>query len=195
MTASSDTFERTARLRPMSASSHPLFRRLLLLFTVVPVVELALLVWLGQRIGFWATVGLILVTALVGSYLAQREGLSALARFRAKLRQGGMPGDELTDGILILIAGALLLTPGVLTDVVGFMGLFPPTRAAIKRVVLQRVRSGSLGDTVRVHTWASGPNVEDGPSSPASDAASRAAEAGENVIDVEYEEVEPRPRS
>lgn len=159
-----------------SPKKSSLFGRLLLLFTIVPIVELALLVWLGQRIGFWPTVGLIAGTAILGSYLAQREGLSALARFRTSLASGEMPGDALTDGIIILIAGAFLLTPGVVTDVVGFLGLLPPSRALIKRAVMKRVRSGAFGGSVRVATWPPTP----------------ATSADENVVDVAYEEVEPK---
>lgn len=138
-----------------------LFGRLLLLFTVVPIVELSLLVWLGGRIGFGPTVGLIAGTALVGSWLAHREGLSALARFRARTAQGEMPGDELTDGLLILVSGAFLLTPGVLTDVVGFLGLLPPTRAVIKRVVSKRIRESLLGGSVRTAAWSSATESRD----------------------------------
>jgi UPF0716 protein FxsA len=133
-------------------------------------------VWLGQQIGFWPTVGLIAATALLGSFLAHREGLSVLARFRARVASGAMPGSEITDGLLILIAGALLLTPGVLTDVVGFLGLFPPTRAVIKRVVVKRFQRGILGGTVHVATWP-----------PA--AAPAQPPAQDEIIDVEYEEI------
>jgi UPF0716 protein FxsA len=153
-----------------------LFGRLLLLFTVVPIVELALLIWLGGQIGFFPTVALIAGTALLGSYLAHREGLSAYARFRDRLATGGLPGDELTDGIIILLAGALLLTPGVLTDVVGFLGLLPPTRAVIKRIVLQRVRHGMERGSIRVATWSTPP-------------APPTATSEDDVLDVEYEEV------
>jgi UPF0716 protein FxsA len=153
-----------------------LFGRLLLLFTIVPIAELALLIWLGQQIGFWPTVALIAGTALLGSFLAHREGLSALARFRSRLAAGEMPGDALTDGIIILIAGAFLLTPGVLTDVVGFLGLLPPSRALIKRAVMKRVKRGMLGGSIRVATWPPSP------SPPPQD----------DVVDVEYEEVDSK---
>lgn len=158
------------------APKRSLFGRLLLLFTVVPIVELALLIWLGQQIGFWPTVGLIAGTALLGSYLAHREGLSALARFRGRLAAGEMPGDALTDGIIILIAGAFLLTPGVLTDVFGFLGLLPPSRALIKRAVMKRVKRGMQSGSIRVATWPPSP-----PTPPEDD-----------VVDVSYEEIEPK---
>lgn len=158
-----------------------LFGRLLLLFTVIPVVDLALLVWLGGQIGFWPTVGLIVGTALLGSYLAHREGLSALARFRASLAAGEMPGDALTDGIIILLAGALLIAPGMLTDLTGILGLFPPTRSLIKQAVTKRVKRGAFGGSfgggsIRVATWPPAPP----PSAP---------HPGEDVMDVEYEEI------
>jgi UPF0716 protein FxsA len=167
-----------------SSRNSSLFGRLLLLFTVVPIVELALLVWLGGQIGFLPTVALIAGTAVLGSYLAHREGLSAYARFRDRLATGGLPGNELTDGIIILVAGAFLLTPGVLTDVVGFLGLLPPTRAVIKRIVLQRVRRGVQSGSVRVATWAAPPP----PADPAPDAT-----PGGEVVDVEYEEIAREP--
>lgn len=126
-----------------------MFARLLALFLLTPVVELALLIQLGDLIGFWPTVGIILVTGFTGTYLAKREGLSAWRRLRAQIDRGGLPGQELLDGVIILIAGALLITPGVLTDVTGFIGLLPFTRAPIRRYVMKRitraVEKGTLG--------------------------------------------------
>jgi UPF0716 protein FxsA len=137
-------------------ASGSLFGRLLLLFTVVPVLELILLVWLGGRLGFLPTVGLIVVTALVGTWLAHREGLSAWRRFQRRLVSGEMPGRELTDGLIILVSGALLLTPGVLTDVVGLLGLFPLSRAAIRAYVSRRMQRSVASGTARVMTFGGG---------------------------------------
>jgi UPF0716 protein FxsA len=114
--------------------------RLVILFLVTPAVELALLLKVGQLIGFWETVGIIVLTGVAGSYLAKREGVSAWQRLNKSLAQGGLPGTELLDGVIILVAGALLITPGVLTDVVGFMGLIPPSRALIRKLVMRRVK-------------------------------------------------------
>ena len=108
------------------------FGRLFALFLLVPALELILLIWIGEHVGFWPTVGLIMLTALVGSWLAKHEGMAALRRFQSRLASGQMPGRELTDGLIILVAGALLLTPGILTDLAGLFGLFPPTRAWIR---------------------------------------------------------------
>lgn len=117
------------------------FGRLLVLFLIVPIAELALLIWIGERVGFWPTVGLIALTAVIGSWLARREGWSVFNRLQSKLAQGGLPGQELTDGLIILISGALLLTPGILTDIAGFVGLLPPTRALIRNQLQKRFKN------------------------------------------------------
>lgn len=115
--------------------------RLLLLFLLMPAVELGLLIQVDRLIGFGPTIGLIIATGLAGSYLARREGTNAWRRLNERLRSGELPGKELVDGVIILIAGALLVTPGVLTDVVGFLGLIPLTRALIRKILMRRFRS------------------------------------------------------
>lgn len=130
--------------------------RLLLLFLITPVVELALLIKVGEIVGFWPTIGLILVTGITGSYLARREGLSVWRRLKARLEAGGLPGRELIDGVIILIAGAFLITPGVLTDLVGFLGLLPPTRALIRRYAMKRLERAVRQGTVHVSFGAFG---------------------------------------
>jgi UPF0716 protein FxsA len=114
--------------------------RLILLFLLTPAVELGLLIQVDRLIGFWPTIGLIVVTGIAGSSLAKREGLSTWRRLNDRLRSGSLPGKEMVDGVIILVAGALLITPGVLTDVFGFMGLIPPTRALIRKIIMKRVR-------------------------------------------------------
>lgn len=127
-----------------------LFGRLLLLFAIVPVVELALLVWVGDHIGLGATLLLIVGTALAGSWLAHREGLAVFRALQDKLRSAQMPGRELLDGAIVLGSGLLLLTPGVLTDVVGFLGLLPPSRAVLRRVLQKRFERSVASGAVRV---------------------------------------------
>lgn len=112
--------------------------RILALFLILPAVELALLMYVSTIIGFLETVAIIVVTGIVGGLLARREGVSAWNRLNQKMAAGGLPGNELVDGVIILIAGALLVTPGVLTDVVGFMGLIPLSRRFIRRYALKR---------------------------------------------------------
>jgi UPF0716 protein FxsA len=102
--------------------------RLVLLFVFVPLVELALLVWIGERVGLLPTVALVVLTGITGAALARQQGLSTLRRFQASLAEGRPPHGELLEGLLILIAGAVLLTPGMLTDLVGFALLVPPLR-------------------------------------------------------------------
>jgi UPF0716 protein FxsA len=115
--------------------------RLLLLFLMTPAVELGLLIQVNSLIGFGPTIGLIIATGVAGSYLARREGVHTWQRLNERLNTGDLPGKELVDGVIILVAGALLVTPGVLTDVVGFLGLLPPTRALIRKVLMRRFKS------------------------------------------------------
>ncbi|MEM6328982.1 MAG: FxsA family protein [Planctomycetota bacterium] len=122
---------------------------LLLLFTAVPLAEFVLLSWLSDRVGLLATIGLVLVTGAVGATLARQQGLQTLLRIRQETAAGRLPGDALVDGALILLAGAVLITPGMLTDAVGFGLLAPPVRAAAKKWLAGRF-AGSVN--VQVHT-------------------------------------------
>lgn len=104
--------------------------KLFLLFTVVPCLELALLIQLGGSIGTLATVVLVIVTGIVGALAVRAAGLGCLQRIRDSLARGAPPADELCHGLLILLAGAFLITPGLMTDAVGFALLVPAVRAA-----------------------------------------------------------------
>jgi UPF0716 protein FxsA len=112
---------------------------LFVLFIVVPVVELAVIIQVGHVIGAWNTIGLLLLLSLGGAWLVKREGLGVIRRFRRQLDDGVMPGREIADGVLIVIAGALLLTPGFVTDFFGLLLLLPPVRSAIRAALLHRV--------------------------------------------------------
>ncbi len=105
---------------------------LALLFIVVPAVELALLMKVGSLLGVLPTFALIVVTGVVGAALAKKQGLSVLTRLRADAQTGAWPGTAIADGAIIVVAGALLVTPGMLTDVVGFLCLVPAVRGAIR---------------------------------------------------------------
>lgn len=130
--------------------------RLILLFLLTPAIELGLLIQVDRLIGFWPTIGLIIATGLVGSYLARREGTSTWQRLNRKLAQGGLPGNELIDGVIILVAGALLITPGVLTDVIGFIGLVPLTRRPIRNLLMKRFKRKMEDGTMQVQFGAFG---------------------------------------
>ena len=142
-----------------------MFGRLFLLLLVVPVVELILLVQIGQRVGLAPTLALVVATALAGSWLLRREGTGVLRRVQARMAAGALPGRELMDGAFILVAGVLLLTPGVLTDVVGVLGLLPPTRAVLRRIVEQRLRGAIARGKIQVvpHPFGARPPVPAAP--------------------------------
>jgi len=107
---------------------------LFLLFTVVPLVELALLVWLGGETAWWVPVLLVLADGIAGALLWRWQGFRVLTRIQEDMAAGRMPADALVDALLIFLAGAFLITPGMLTDAVGFALLIPPIRAVVKRL-------------------------------------------------------------
>jgi UPF0716 protein FxsA len=113
-----------------------MFLRLVLLFTVVPLVELFLLIQLGGLIGVWATVAIVVLTGVLGAHLTRLQGLRTVRRLREELASGSLPAATLVDGMLILAAGAVLLTPGLLTDAAGFFLLVPAGRALVRRQVM-----------------------------------------------------------
>jgi len=110
-----------------------MFFRLLVLFTVVPLVELSLLIRIGRTIDVGPTIALVVLTGVAGAALAKHQGLRTLRHIQAELAAGGIPGKQLVDGVMILAAGLLLVTPGVITDGVGFALLVPPARALLRR--------------------------------------------------------------
>ena len=124
--------------------------RLLILFIVVPVIELVLLIEIGQRVGTLATIGLIIGTGVVGASMARQQGISTLGRLRKDLDAGRLPAEPIVDGVLILVAAALLLTPGVLTDLVGFLCLVPNCRRLLKRALKRRFERAVQEGTVEV---------------------------------------------
>ena len=113
---------------------------LFLAFLVVPFLELFVILKVGGAIGALNTVGLLIVVSVVGASLVKREGLSVLRRAQARAQSGGIPAKELVDGVLILFAGALLLTPGFLTDVVAVLLLLPPVRAGLRASTTNALR-------------------------------------------------------
>lgn len=108
---------------------------LLLLFTLVPLIELWLLVQLSGVFGFWTTIGVVLATGFVGASLARQQGWQVMQRVQNEMRQGLLPAKALGDGVLILMAGLFLVTPGVLTDAVGLALLLPPVRAGVRKAL------------------------------------------------------------
>lgn len=108
----------------------------LLLFIVVPFIEIMLLLKVSEHIGALYTIGLVLFTAVLGINLLKRQGFNTLLRFQERLKSGEIPAQEIVEGMMIAFAGALLLTPGFLTDAIGFTCLLPPVRRRIAQRIL-----------------------------------------------------------
>lgn len=123
---------------------------LLLLFVVVPIAELYTIIKVGGAIGVLNTFGLIILVAVVGAWLMKREGMRVWRRFGETLAAGKVPTKEIIDGVLVLAAGALMLTPGFLTDVFGILMIFPPTRVMFRSYILRRSKSGSFSFVSRI---------------------------------------------
>ena len=114
--------------------------KLLLLFILVPAVELALLIEVGRHIGTLATLALIAGTGALGAFLARLQGLGVLRQMQSELAAGRLPASSIVDGVIILLAAVVLITPGILTDAVGFLCLVPAFRRVLKRTLWQRLR-------------------------------------------------------
>ena len=127
-----------------------MFFKLLVLFVSVPLIEIAILVKLGESLGFWTTMGIVLITGVVGATLAKMEGLRVYNKIQRELQAGQMPSEGLIDGLMILVAGVVLMTPGFFTDAFGLLLLIPWSRAAIKNWLRKkfegRIQSGG-GDS------------------------------------------------
>ena len=125
--------------------------RLFLLFTVVPLLELYILIKIGGYIGAFPTVGLVVLTALLGFVLARFEGLRKLEQIKRSLSQGIVPAEEMLDGVLIFVGGVLLIIPGVLTDLFALILLIPYTRTIFKRWLRRRFDRMIATGNVRLH--------------------------------------------
>ncbi|WP_071396006.1 FxsA family protein [Bacillus tuaregi] len=112
-------------------------RVLILLFILVPAAEIGVLLFSGNTIGIWPTVALLIITGVLGSYLAKKQGMNAIRKVQEQLAYGRLPGDEILDGVCILLGGVMLLSPGFLTDILGLILLLPPTRAVLKPMILK----------------------------------------------------------
>ncbi len=129
-----------------------MFLKLFLFFTTVPLVEFYLLLRLGQAIGLWPTLGVVFGTGLLGAILAKRQGLAILRRLLSEIEQGILPAEALFDGVLVLLAGALLITPGLLTDCMGIMLLLPYSRRALKNWLRRKIEQRIARGDIRIYT-------------------------------------------
>lgn len=125
--------------------------RLILLFVLLPLCELFLLIRIGQLIGLFPTIAICIVTGVLGATLTRRSGVSILNRIQGEMSQGRVPAREIVEGLLVLVSGVVLLTPGVMTDAAGFLLLAPPIRRTVAGVLVHhfkgRIRVGGFGPT------------------------------------------------
>lgn len=122
------------------------FPILFFLFLAVPIAEMYVLIAVGGEIGALPTIGLVVLTAIIGAGLMRSQGLSTMSKIQTSMAQGQIPAMELAEGAAILLAGALLLTPGFITDTLGFLCLTPPIRRGfIRRAIAQRLHVGQAG--------------------------------------------------
>jgi len=129
-----------------------MFFKLLLLFIATPILEMVVLIEIGKHIGTWQTIGIVVITGIIGASLAKSQGLKVYRSLRTSFYNGEMPHNHLIDGLMILIGGALLITPGVLTDLVGFGLVLPWTRKLI-RERLKRYFKGRVAQMRSDEYW------------------------------------------
>lgn len=113
------------------------FTKLLISFVIVPVTELYILIEVGKKIGSLTTIGIIILTGIIGAYLVKGQGFMILRKIQNDLNEGIMPGDSLIQGAIILAGGIFLLTPGFVTDIIGFIFLIPASRRVVKKYLLK----------------------------------------------------------
>ena len=149
---------------------------LLLAFIATPIIEIAVFIEVGGRIGLWSTIGVVILTAVIGTALLRQQGISILFRIQENLNENRMPVRELFDGVCLVAAGALLLTPGFVTDAIGFLLFVPPVRHAIAMYIAKQVISRAEVHirTQEMHRQGRNPADDDG-----------------TVIDGEFEDVTP----
>ena len=131
---------------------------LFIALVVVPIIEIALFIEVGGLIGLWPTIAIVILTAILGAALLRRQGLAALADVQERLRQGQDPREPLVHGLLILIAGIVLLTPGFFTDAVGFALLVPAIRSTLIRSIGRRIVVASVAAAERRRTTTERPH-------------------------------------
>lgn len=166
---------------------------LLVLFIAVPVIEIGVFIQVGGLIGLWPTLGIVILTAIAGTALLKQQGLAVMRRAQDSLNRGEMPLREVFDGACLLFAGALLLTPGFVTDAVGLALFLPPVRDALRRTIVPALvkrgkmhYSATYSDDAGHHTYRGsdpgpGPFGQDGPATP----------GGATEIEGDYREVTP----
>ncbi|MDP7592753.1 MAG: FxsA family protein [Litorilituus sp.] len=132
-----------------------MFRVLFLLFIIVPIIEISVLMQVGELIGAWPTVGIVVFSAWLGAKYVRQQGLATLQCVQTKMAQGEMPSSEIVTGLMLLVAGVLLVTPGFVTDIFGLSLLIPSVRQALAASVQQHIntaQTGKFGESTHFHT-------------------------------------------
>jgi UPF0716 protein FxsA len=164
----------------------PLGRILLIAFVIMPLIEIAVLIRVGSWIGLWPTLALIILTAIAGTWMLKRQGFAVLARAQDQLNRGAVPVAEVFEGFCLVIAGALLLTPGFVTDLTGAALLLPPVRAWLYR---------QLGHHLKVATVGGAGQPPPGPRPPGSPPPGNKPDGPAPVIEGEFDEVDPESQA
>ncbi|MEW6981099.1 FxsA family protein [Colwelliaceae bacterium 6471] len=128
-----------------------MFRLLFLLFVIVPIIEISVLMQVGEWLGAWPTVFIVIITAWLGAKNVQRQGVATLNSVQNKMAQGQMPSDEIVAGLLLLVAGVTLITPGFVTDAFGLLLLVPQLRAALVKAIQKRLVVSQMGAASFTH--------------------------------------------
>lgn len=176
-----------------------LFWVLVVLLITVPIVEITLIVLVGQQIGALPTVGILIASALVGSWLLRREGIRTWRAFRRTLEEGRPPATEAADGVLVLLGGMLMLLPGFFTDIVGLLAVLPPTRRLLRvgvlALVARRLPPSVAGDLLGPRrARARRPRRGSAAPAPGGDAPGPVRPQGQASRVIEGEAVRPRRR-
>ena len=130
-----------------------MFLKLFLAFTLIPVIELYVLIKIGAVFGALNTILLVILTGAAGAYLARLQGMQTMYRIRARMQQGEMPAEDMLDAFIIFAAGVVLLTPGLLTDIAGLLLLLPPTRLRFKIWLRQKLEDWMQSTQVQIRQY------------------------------------------
>lgn len=166
----------------------------LAIFVAMPIIEIAVFIQAGELIGLWPTIGVVVLTAIIGTSLMRAQGLQTLAKAQSQMDQGEMPIGAMFDGICILVAGVLLLTPGFVTDTFGFLLLVPPLRQLIgAKVIMKLVQSGNIRTSFGGGGFGAsrGPGAAHGPNGPRGTAGGARRPGSGPIIDGDFEDVSP----
>ena len=133
-----------------------MFQLLFVLFIIIPVIEITVIMQVGALIGVWPTVAIVILSAWLGAKYVRQQGLATFQSVQAKMAQGEMPSDEIVSGLMLLVAGVLLVTPGFVTDSLGLLLLIPAVRAAIASKVQKHIKVNQFGAGASYHHSAQG---------------------------------------